>query len=33
MPFGPLGEGRFIARVRDGVLVDVTRVVVLGLGP
>lgn len=25
--FGPLGEGPFIARVRDGVLIDVTRVV------
>ena len=27
--FGPLGGGRFIARVRDGTLVDVTRVVFL----
>jgi hypothetical protein len=26
--FGPLGPGRFIARVRDAALVDVTRVVV-----
>jgi hypothetical protein len=33
MQFGPLGEGRFIARVREGVLVDVARVVVRGLGP
>ena len=28
--FGPLGEGRFIAHVRDGTLVDVTRVMFLG---
>jgi hypothetical protein len=27
--FGPLGPGRFMAHVRDGVLVDVTRVVVV----
>jgi hypothetical protein len=27
--FGPLGESRFIAHVRDGTLVDVTRVVFL----
>lgn len=29
MEFGPLGGDRFIARVRDGILVDVTRVVFL----
>ncbi len=27
--FGPLGAGRFIGRVRDGALTDVTRVVFL----